>query len=43
MDHGRLEGAELLAELEPTVAHNLNRHMATADEWMPDEYVPRSS
>src|SRR5688500_11911916 len=37
-----LESAQLLAELEPTVADNLNRHMAIADEWMPHEYVPWS-
>ena len=35
-----LESAELLAELEPTVADNLNRHLGTADDWMPHEYVP---
>jgi putative ABC transport system permease protein len=37
-----LDYAQLLAELEPTVADNLNRHLATADEWMPHEYVPWS-
>ena len=37
-----LESAQLLAELEPTVADNLNRHLATAEEWMPHEYVPWS-
>lgn len=37
-----LDTAQLLAELEPTVEDNLNRHMATADEWMPHEYVPWS-
>ena len=37
-----LESAQLLAELEPTVADNLNRHLGLADEWMPHEYVPWS-
>jgi len=37
-----LESAQLLAELEPTVEDNLNRHLAIADEWMPHEYVPWS-
>ena len=37
-----LRRAHLLAELEPIVAENLNRHLATADEWMPHEYVPWS-
>jgi acyl-[acyl-carrier-protein] desaturase len=37
-----LDYPQLLAELEPTVADNLNRHLATADEWMPHEYVPWS-
>ena len=36
----KLESAELLAELEPTVEENLNRHLATAEDWMPHEYVP---
>ena len=38
----KLESAQLLAELEPTVEENLNRHLATAKEWMPHEYVPWS-
>ncbi len=42
MDHGRSRHRPLLAELEPTVEENLNRHLATADEWMPHEYVPWS-
>ena len=33
---------ELLAELEPTVTENLNRHLSTAKEWMPHEFVPWS-
>ena len=37
-----IQPAQLLAELEPTVAENLNRHLAVADEWMPHEYVPWS-
>jgi acyl-[acyl-carrier-protein] desaturase len=37
-----LDNAELLAELEPTVAENLNRHLAAAKEWMPHEFVPWS-
>ena len=37
-----LESAQLLAELEPTVADNLDRHLAMADDWMPHEYVPWS-
>jgi acyl-[acyl-carrier-protein] desaturase len=35
-----LDTATLLAELEPTVEDNLNRHLGLADEWMPHEYVP---
>jgi acyl-[acyl-carrier-protein] desaturase len=34
--------AALLTELEPTVEANLNRHLATAKEWFPHEYVPWS-
>src|SRR3954471_5112396 len=33
---------ELLIELEPVVEENLNRHLATAKEWFPHEYVPWS-
>ena len=36
------DGTRLLAELEPTVIENLNRHLATAKEWMPHEFVPWS-
>ncbi|MDI1462113.1 acyl-ACP desaturase [Catellatospora sp. KI3] len=32
----------LLKELEPVVESNLNRHLATAKEWFPHEYVPWS-
>ena len=31
---------DLLAQLEPVVAENLNRHLSVAKEWMPYEYVP---
>ncbi len=37
-----LDAAQLLAELEPTVEANLNRHLEVAQEWMPHEYVPWS-
>ncbi|WP_027340953.1 acyl-ACP desaturase [Hamadaea tsunoensis] len=33
----------LLHALEPTVETNLNRHLATAKEWFPHEYVPWSA
>ena len=33
---------ELLAELEPTAARLLERHLATAKEWFPHELVPWS-
>jgi acyl-[acyl-carrier-protein] desaturase len=33
---------ELLTELEPVVAVELDRHLATAKEWFPHEYVPWS-
>jgi acyl-[acyl-carrier-protein] desaturase len=36
------DAATLLKELEPTVEDNLNRHLDTAKEWMPHEYVPWS-
>ncbi|GIH09680.1 acyl-ACP desaturase [Rhizocola hellebori] len=32
----------LLYDLEPVVETNLNRHIATAKEWFPHEYVPWS-
>jgi acyl-[acyl-carrier-protein] desaturase len=34
--------AQLLQELEPVVATELDRHLAVAKEWMPHEYVPWS-
>ncbi len=37
-----LDTAQLLTELEPVVAENLDRHLGVADEWMPHEYVPWS-
>jgi len=37
-----LTETELLCELEPTVAANLNRHLATSQEWLPHEWVPWS-
>jgi acyl-[acyl-carrier-protein] desaturase len=36
------ETLALLRELEPTVEANLNRHLSTAKEWFPHEYVPWS-
>jgi acyl-[acyl-carrier-protein] desaturase len=36
------ETLALLRELEPTVEANVNRHMSTAKEWFPHEYVPWS-
>ncbi|MFB9831269.1 acyl-ACP desaturase [Actinoallomurus acaciae] len=33
---------ELLTELEPVVAAELDRHLATAKEWFPHQYVPWS-
>jgi len=37
-----LDSSQLLAELEPVVEENLNRHLTVATEWMPHEYVPWS-
>jgi acyl-[acyl-carrier-protein] desaturase len=37
-----LDTHALLRDLEPTVEVNLNRHLATAKEWFPHEYVPWS-
>jgi acyl-[acyl-carrier-protein] desaturase len=34
---------DLLRELEPVVEANVNRHLATAKEWFPHEYVPWST
>jgi acyl-[acyl-carrier-protein] desaturase len=33
---------DLLRELEPIVAANLNRHLAVAQEWLPHEWIPWS-
>ena len=35
-------GDELVAELEPVAAAELDRHLSTAKEWFPHEYVPWS-
>ena len=37
-----VETRALLAELEATVEENLDRHLASAEDWMPHEYVPWS-
>jgi len=37
-----LTDVDLLCELEPTVAANLNRHLDMAQEWLPHEWVPWS-
>jgi acyl-[acyl-carrier-protein] desaturase len=37
-----LDQTELLLELEPVVATNLDRHLSLAKEWFPHEYVPWS-
>ncbi len=34
------ETRELLEQLEATVEANLGRHLASAEDWMPHEYVP---
>ena len=38
----RTPTTDLLSELEQVVETNLNRHLATAKEWFPHEYVPWS-
>ena len=38
----RFSDVELLRELEPHVAVQVERHLATAKDWMPHEYVPWS-
>jgi acyl-[acyl-carrier-protein] desaturase len=38
----RTSTTDLLCELEPVVEANLNRHLTTAKEWFPHEYVPWS-
>ena len=35
-----LEANAVLAELEPTVEHLLERHLAASKEWFPHEHVP---
>src|SRR5262245_34586703 len=37
-----LTDRDLLRELEGTVAANLDRHLAMAQEWLPHEWVPWS-
>jgi acyl-[acyl-carrier protein] desaturase len=37
-----LRDVDLLRELEPTVAANLDRHLAVAEDWLPHEWVPWS-
>jgi acyl-[acyl-carrier-protein] desaturase len=37
-----LTDIEVLRELEPVVAANLNRHLGMAQEWLPHEWVPWS-
>jgi acyl-[acyl-carrier-protein] desaturase len=37
-----MDSTRMLAALEPTVTENLNRHLSTAKEWMPHEFVPWS-
>lgn len=38
----RLAPLDLLTELEPTAAFNLDRHLRMSKEWMPHDYVPWS-
>jgi acyl-[acyl-carrier-protein] desaturase len=37
-----LEDRQLLVELEPVVARQLDRHLSVTKDWMPHEYVPWS-
>ena len=37
---GPMNEIDILRELEPVVATNLDRHLQVAKEWMPHEYVP---
>ena len=37
-----LEDRQLLLELEPVVARQLDRHLTVTKDWMPHEYVPWS-
>lgn len=38
----RFTDVEILRELEPIVAQQVDRHLATTRDWMPHEYVPWS-
>jgi acyl-[acyl-carrier protein] desaturase len=38
----KFETRALLTQLEATVEENLDRHLASAEDWMPHEYVPWS-
>ena len=38
----RLDTLDILRELEPTAASNLDRHLRMCKDWMPHEYVPWS-
>ncbi len=42
MPTSTLPAEQLLVELEPVVAENLDRHLAIAKDWMPHDYVPWS-
>jgi acyl-[acyl-carrier-protein] desaturase len=37
-----LSQTEMLLELEPVVEENLNRHLGSAKDWLPHEYIPWS-
>jgi acyl-[acyl-carrier-protein] desaturase len=39
---GRSQAGDLLCELEPVVAENLDRHLSVARPWQPHDYVPWS-
>jgi len=42
MTSAPLSQTDLLRELEPVVASNLERHLTAAKDWMPHEYIPWS-
>ena len=42
MTASHLDDRQLLVELEPVVARQLDRHLSVAKDWMPHEYVPWS-
>jgi len=42
MTSAPLSQTDLLRELEPVVASNLDRHLTAAKDWMPHEYIPWS-